>query len=226
MDSQERYENLCAVYSFLKLKFHARILIVRYAGSGSKVPDGADSLFITGWNGVFHRTKVINEGIKFASTKYVGVFDTDCVFNVSSIIEAVEFLRGGATLVYPYKSKFITISRDYIKEGVKIEHPSHAIDSVGGAFFVNKADYFKCGLENQNFISWAPEDSERYHRVKTLGYRIERADGDCYHIEHPGSENSGANKHTEHNNNEYMNITSLSKEDLEKEIATWEWAKM
>lgn len=222
MDSKERYENLCAVYSFLTLKFHVKILIVKYAGSSSKVPDGAVSLQLPYWNGVFHRTMVINEGIKFATTPYVAIYDCDCIFNVSSIVESVDLLRHGATLVYPFNGCFVDIGREYIKEGVKIEHPSYAVNSYGGACFLNREDYIKCGMDNEYLLNaWCHDDIERFKRVSKLGYKVERVDGKCYHIVHPPSADSKKSP----SNEEYNKVANMSKEDLESYIKTWEWVK-
>lgn len=219
-DSKERYENLCAVYDFLKRKFNVKILIVRYAGSNSKVPADADTLFITGWNGTFHRTHAINEGIKFAKTPYIAIYDCDCIFNISSIVESVDLLRHGATLVYPFNGCFVDISRDYIKEGVKIEHPSYAVNSYGGACFLNREDYIKCGMENEYLLNaWCHDDIERFKRVSKLGYRVERVDGKCWHISHPPSADSKKSP----SNEEYNKVANMSKEDLESYIKTWSW---
>ena len=38
---------------------------------------------------------------------------------------------------------------------------------------VGKA-YIEGGMENENFIAYAPEDVERYHRFVKLGYRVVR----------------------------------------------------
>ena len=221
MDSPERYENLCAVYNFLRFRFTTKILIVRYAGSSSKIPSSADSLHIAGWNGVFHRTKAINEGIKFVKTPYVGIYDVDCIFNPSAIASAVQALRDGATLAYPFAGKFVDIDRDYIKEGCIIEHHSYAVNSYGGACFLNRAEYIECGMENENLgDAWCHDDVERYERVNKLGYKIKRvADGVCYHIVHPRSEASKSNPSDE----EYMKVKGMSKDELLNYIKSWSW---
>lgn len=228
-DSVEREENLKCIIRFLNQHFQTTILIMEVGTVRTKFDFHNYRFDSHHFNkihdGVFHRTKVINEGIKLAKTPYIGIYDTDVVFEPGNILKAVQTLRDGATLAYPYDGPFVNIERSYIKDGVIKERASFVVNSVGGACFLNKEDYKKCGYENEHYISHCPDDVDRFHRVKTLGYRIERVKGKCYHIEHPIMANSIGNKFTEHNNNEYMNITSLSKEDLEKEISTWEWAK-
>lgn len=229
MDTLERYENLNAILNFINEKFTTNIMIVRYAGSYSKVPvdekkNRMEYLHITGWDGVFHRTHVINEGIKYANTQHVAIYDCDCIFEKSSIMEAVDILRAGAaTLVYPYGGKFVDIDRSYINEGAIIPHHSYAMNSYGGACFLNRADYFKCGLENENLPNaWCHDDVERYERVKNLGYTIKRVlDGTCYHIQHTPSEASKLKP----SDAEYQKIKNMRKSELEEYIKSWSWVK-
>lgn len=226
MDSKERYENLCAVYEFISQKFTTNIIVVRYAGSGSKTPvynkkDKVNNLHIPGWNGEFHRTKAINEGIEMARTKYISIYDTDCIFLTSSILEAVDMLREGASLVYPYGGKFVDIKRSYIKEGVIEELHSYTVNSYGGACFLNREDYISCGMENENLAgAWCHDDVERYERVNKLGYKVRRVlDGVCYHIQHPVSDASKSNP----SDTEYMKIKNMRKSELQEYIKTWPW---
>jgi len=134
-------------------------------------------------------------------------------------------LREGSTLVFPYSGNFVDIERSYIQDGIIIERESFATGSVGGACFLNRADYWKCGLENENLQSWCPDDVDRFHRVKTLGYQFDRTGGNCWHINHPPSLNSGVNKFTEQNNKEWLKVKEMNKEQLLEYIKTWGWAK-
>lgn len=75
--------------------------------------------------------------------------------------------------------------------------------------------YKKGYLENENFIAYAPEDTERHHRWKTLGYRIGRIDNHAYHLEHKRTENSWFNNPFMQKNNElWEHLKNLSKEEL------------
>jgi hypothetical protein len=94
--------------------------------------------------------------------------------------------------------------------------------SVGGAVFYKKNSFLSGGLENENFISYAPEDQERYYRFGKLGYKIQRIKGCLYHIDHY----VGVNSYTQHplykaNEKEYHRIRAI--QDLKAEIETWPW---
>lgn len=227
-DSEERLENLKCIINYLGKNFKTRIFIIE-AGVFSSYRDiryhvdRYDFQFTA--SSMFHRTAIINKGIIAAETPYVAIYDTDVIFKPEQIIEAVEKLRAGATLVYPYGGDFVDINRSYINDGEIIERESFAKESVGGACFLNREDYFKCGLENEHYYSWCPDDVDRLHRVKTLGYRVERVDGKCWHINHPASHNSGVNRFTEANNAEWLKIKAMNKEQLTEYISTWPWLK-
>ena len=81
--------------------------------------------------------------------------------------------------------------------------------------FFKKEVYIKGGLENEGFIAYAPEDLERYHRWKTLGYDIQRVDNYAYHFEHKRTPNSWFNNpHMKHNFELWDYLKTLSKEQI------------
>lgn len=81
--------------------------------------------------------------------------------------------------------------------------------------FFNRKVYINGYLENENFIAYAPEDVERYHRWKTLGYNIGRIDNFAYHLEHARTPNSWyTNPHMQRNNQLWEYLKNLSKEEL------------
>jgi hypothetical protein len=81
--------------------------------------------------------------------------------------------------------------------------------------FFNRQVYIDGYLENEGFIAYAPEDVERHHRWKTLGYNIGRVDNHAYHLEHERTQNSWYhNPHMQNNNNLWEHLKNLSKEEL------------
>ena len=79
--------------------------------------------------------------------------------------------------------------------------------------FFNRQVYIDGYLENEGFIAYAPEDVERHHRWKTLGYNIGRVDEHAYHLEHERTQNSWYhNPHMERNNKLWEELKVLSKE--------------
>ena len=79
-----------------------------------------------------------------------------------------------------------------------------------------KTEVYKNGyLENENFIAYAPEDVERHHRWKLLGYNIGRVDNHAYHIEHERTPNSWFNNPFMQKNNQLWEyLKGLSKDQV------------
>jgi hypothetical protein len=81
--------------------------------------------------------------------------------------------------------------------------------------FFNRQVYIDGYLENEGFIAYAPEDVERHHRWKVLGYNIGRVDNYAYHLEHQRTQNSWFhNPHMQKNNQLWDYLKTLSKEQL------------
>jgi hypothetical protein len=98
--------------------------------------------------------------------------------------------------------------------------------SVGGAVFVNKESFIKAGMENENMISFGPEDCERNDRFTMLGLRIERVKGYLHHINHwIGPDSSKRNPFFIHNHREIDKVRLMSKEELRKYVNSWPWCK-
>ena len=81
--------------------------------------------------------------------------------------------------------------------------------------FFNRQVYIDGYLENENFIAYAPEDVERHHRWKLLGYKVGRVNRHAYHLEHERTQNSWYNNPFMQKNNELWEyLKSLSKEEV------------
>lgn len=81
--------------------------------------------------------------------------------------------------------------------------------------FFNRQVYIDGYLENEGFIAYAPEDVERHHRWKILGYKIGRVDRHAYHLEHERTQNSWYNNPFMQKNNQLWEyLKNLSKEEL------------
>jgi len=81
--------------------------------------------------------------------------------------------------------------------------------------FFNRQSYLEGFLENEGFIAYGPEDVERHHRWKTLGYNIGRIDNYAYHLEHERTQNSWFhNPYMERNNELWQYLSTLNKEQL------------
>lgn len=206
LDSPERLENLKTVLTRFE-GTNVKIVIVEQGEKCNLLRGNRDDLlrefnnvenyFLKRTDGVFHRTYMLNFGLKKVMTPFVAIYDCDVIFEWSSVYSAMEILRTGkAEFVYPYNGHFMDTARSYIQDllndnfGVIQNAVEIDYDSVGGCFFADAKIYRTVGGENENFISWGQEDHERVLRFKTLGYQIMRTAGACYHIHHPRGPNS------------------------------------
>jgi len=228
-DTPERLENLKAVLKFINENFETMISISEVGDKSvwAELDISGCHTFEYRDDGLFHRTRVINDGIKHPGvrTPFIAIYDTDVIFDPQDVLQAVKSLRLGCEFVYPYNGDFVDIERSYIQDGVIKERESLTKDSCGGAVFVNRDAYWEAGLEDENIISWGPEDTERKARMLKLKYTMARSTGKCYHIKHPPSPNSGPNKYTQQNNAEFEKVRDMEKDELINYINTWEWAK-
>lgn len=92
--------------------------------------------------------------------------------------------------------------------------------------FFNRQVYIDGYLENEGFIAYAPEDVERHHRWKVLGYNIGRVDNYAYHLEHQRTQNSWYhNPHMQNNNQLWEYLKNLTKEQLIEYYENQEYVK-
>jgi SAM-dependent methyltransferase len=149
---------------------------------------------------------------------------------------AVECLRAGADMVYPYDGRFARMRREdwwprihgardigivgnTVFKGRTLDH-----NSVGGAVLWNKESFIDAGMENENFISFGPEDCERHDRAKILGFQIRRVRGSLFHMNHwVGPDSTPSNPYFRHNNEEIEKIRRMDQRALREYIDTWSW---
>lgn len=190
---------------------------------------------------VFHRTKMLNDMSKDATTPFVANYDCDVFFPPMQILEAVHRLRNGVDVASPFSGAFAGVPRQAwlfklqttLDVGIFGNTKFHgrgidpdAPDAVGGAVFTNRETYLKAGGENERFISYAPEDQERWDRFRILELKVERVNGFLFHMEHfRGPDSGNQHQYFKANEKEYQRIKAMTKGQLEKEILTWQWIK-
>lgn len=185
----------------------------------------------------FHRTKMLNEMAKVCQTPIIANWDADVVIAPMQILETVKKIRDGADMVYPYEWMFARIPRQEwfskLEKAVDIGivggtrfmgmRDGDAV-SFGGAVLFNKESFIKGGMENEHFISFGPEDSERRDRFTTLGFKVVRTNGPLYHINHWVGPNSSKNhEFFEANRVEYLKVAHMKKYMIEDYIKNWKW---
>lgn len=235
-DHPDREQNLCAVMDYLRKNFDYPIIIGEVQTKQFNYFTKAEYIHFDLPN--FHRTKALNELTKAAKTPYVFNYDADVIIPVGQLKTAVKWLQEGADIVYPFDGTHACVERydaqDFFtsldtkdfKLGSRYRNWHNPTKSVGGAIGYNVESFWKAGGENENFISYGPEDSERFYRYTTLGLDVRRVPGPLYHIEHHKSLDS-CNKHPlfQANENEWQRVKKMNKEQLQTEINNWPWIK-
>jgi 2-polyprenyl-3-methyl-5-hydroxy-6-metoxy-1,4-benzoquinol methylase len=188
----------------------------------------------------FHRTKMLNDMALMASTNIVANWDADIVIPPLQVYMAVQQLKNReADIVYPYDGRFARVDRKkwfhqymtYMDCGIygPEQFPGTLPDdakSVGGALLYTMEKFLQAGMENENMISYGPEDCERYDRFNLLGLRVSRIIGPLFHMDHTLTLHS-SNRHEHYNANydELNKIRNMSKEQLKAYVESWPWAK-
>jgi len=190
--------------------------------------------------GHFHRTKMLNDMCYEASTPYVVNWDIDTVLPPLQIWSAINALRNGADIVYPFDGRVYHVPRvphfqdleKSLDTGIfglntfRGKNGMEIVGSVGHAVFVNKESYINAGLENEKMISYGPEDCERYDRFKALGLDIVKIPAPMLHIEHfRGKNSTGTNPFFKRNGEILDKQRQLNPDQLRAEIDTWPWVK-
>lgn len=250
LDSTERMENLNLVLKYLLHHFNTNI-IVGEQGSGrafEKVQNMGvkyvcfDEMreFMYKCEDAFWRTRMLNYMTMISKTEMIFNWDCDVLVHHDNIYKAVYMMRYGCDFVYPYDGRFAHVPREYyasisncldvscvdnimfdgMQEGHKI--------SYGGAVGFRREAYMKIGMEDENFVSHAPEDWNRKQRILMLT-GVEkmadiRTDNPLYHLDHPMLANSKHNNEwVAVNSSEFKKCYKMNKEQLRAYVDTWPW---
>lgn len=242
IDCQERKENLDAVLYSLLRTTNASILILE-ADTERKYyhreqSNRLDYIFVHDDNPIFHRTHYLNKLLRLSKNNIVGIWDTDVILDAVQIKEAVNAVKMGITLCYPYDGRFLFLNIEqsnnvrnnvvsFLNDENKESTTSLAMGrpSAGGAFIVNKQRYLQSGGENENFFGWGPEDAERFKRMEILEEPVGRIQGPLFHLHHPRGINStfGHDERDKKNVNELINICKMNAKELKQYINSWIW---
>lgn len=230
IDSKERKDNLQAIIRYLEV-LKCRIIVLE-ADSTSQANDifhidSTEYHFIKDTQPTFHRTHYINQILQMAKTDVVAIWDTDVLVNYQHILEAVQLIKGGATLSYPYDGRFIMLS-EQLSVQMRLNPDFEYLQNLrmksflgrklcGGAYLVDRQKYIECGGENERFTGWGPEDAERLHRVAILGHKVQHIpNGELYHLYHPRGKNSDyqSKEDARQLREEFVKVCSMSSHEL------------
>lgn len=196
-------------------------------------------------NILFHKTKILNDMISEAQTQYVSAYDVDIILPLTTLQKTKELLANGADVVYPFvhgilgeRKVVFKNEKNYFEQPLELENHGFIANNLNTSFldenyfynhnalgygfsdfgmcqFFNKKSYISGFMENENFLSYAPEDKEKHFRFKILGYDVQRVNDYVYHMEHFRTHNSShLNPHMSKNNELWAYLQTLNKEQL------------
>lgn len=190
-------------------------------------------------NEPFHRTKYLNEMIFSTTTKVVSNYDSDVFFPVQTYVDVVNsIINREFDFVYPYLlgqgQKQLYYSKWYESKLAQwtpmwkfiqdwdinvfdgdSEHVKMWASAYGHSIFADTNKYKAAFGENEEFISYGPEDQERAYRFQKLGYNVNWYNGYVYHIEHMRTNDSSiGNPQFNTNCQIFEHIKTLSKDEL------------
>jgi len=241
IESKDRLRNTIITLSYLLDKFKTNI-ILKETGPISiykrdilpvldkDVTHQIEYIYECTNDSVFHRTRHLNEMLNVCNTPIVVNYDVDVLLPIESYVDSCNLIRNdNVDLVYPYTQqpgrwqKCLVINHNIINEPGFIKHfdPTDYIASAkctgfGHCQFYKTSSYISGGMENENFISYGPEDFERNMRFKKLGYDVRSITGDVYHIEHErGVNSSTANIYMSDNENLYQLLNNMDINEIQ-----------
>lgn len=180
----------------------------------------------------FHRQRVLNDMLMMTTTEVVVNYDCDILLPIESYVTAYNcILDKQSDVVYPYGDgdyqKQIFADDELVSDFLNNNFDFKILETKSKTFmskygfvqFFNRQVYIDGGMENENFVAYAPEDVERFYRFSVMGYNVSRIDSIVYHLEHKRTENSWFNNpHMQSNNDEWGKIQKMESEELKNYI--------
>lgn len=233
IDSLVRVENLLLSIQHILKYFDTNIIVLQASDYDNGIltkllNKKVKYIFYEDRDAVFYRTKYLNIMTKLSTTPYIGIYDTDVIIPKEQIFDSIQRLREGTEIAYPYDGHFLDTS-DILRElyfkkkniNLLLKNRNkmsliYGNQMKGGAIFVNKIAYINAGMENEKFYGWAPEDWERYERLKNFGYKIHCSTGCLFHLSHPRGTNSTYRSTDQviNTNTELVHTRNSSKEEI------------
>ena len=234
IESTDRLNNAKTVLGFLNYHFNVNVIIHELVKGETKLDFLGDYKnlrinHIIEQNDLttYHRTRQLNEMLNKVTTKVVVNYDIDVLLPVETYIEAEKMIiLGKSDVVYPYgnglyqKRIFTKFNRerfDNVFDFNLITEGDYDIwyAKYGHCVFLNTSKYRRCGGENEGFIAYGPEDSERYERFVKIGYKVDRVNDIVYHLEHSRTSFSDNTNHNfKKNDILYEKLSKMTKDEI------------
>ena len=225
-DHPDRKQNIELSIAYLQHNFNCNIIVGEQGGNKFEYLSETVN-YVKFDSDAFHRTAMLNTLADLANTPILFNYDADVIVPIAQLWKAVDMMRKGVDFALPFDGRFCGVPRTEISklnnydcgslQGKDIPN----MLCVSGCVGVLKKSFIEAGGENENFVSYAPEDVERKYRFEKLGYNVQRIKGRLFHIEHWRGKNSGnKHEHFKYNESELKMIHRLSPEQI-KERVRW-----
>ncbi len=234
LESDHRIKNAQIVLNFLNNIFDTNIII--YEFETNKIPELINITENITYiheknldNKPFHRTAFLNKMLKLVKTYITINYDIDVILPIESYLFARDSIKlSHFDLIFPYGlGQFQKmVSTDIKNELFSFENIYEIMDNnsiiynseYGHVQFFKTVSYIEGGMENEEFISYAPEDKERNYRFIKLGYKVGRISNSfVYHLEHErGVDSDVSNPYFQKNIDLWNKILNMSTPELIK----------
>lgn len=227
IDTDDRYRNLIILLEYFNNNITTNINIYSTSELNLKHYDNLNINIIYKKDNVFHRTKYLNELLEISNVKVTVNYDVDVLLPIETYYNAQQMIIENKTdIVYPFGDNNnqvrlydVKITDSFLNnpslKTLNYSYKDNMYSNAGFCIFFNTDVYKKGGGENENFISYGPEDKERLYRFKTLGYKITRFNNDVYHMEHiRTSDSNDSNIYFLRNVEIYDKIIKMDKNQL------------
>lgn len=234
IESKDRYNNAKTVLGYINKHFKTNVIIHELIKDFTKLDflDGLSNLSIRHLkeiitDDVYHRTRQLNEMLKIVKTPVVCNYDIDVLLPIESYIISQYLLNNSIfDVVYPYgfgkyqyqvdknfdRKKF---NKNFNISLIEDEFLYNERSEYGHCMFFRTEKYKSIGGENEEFISYGPEDIERYERCLRFNLKLHRIKSFVYHLEHSRTKFSNTGHNNYQNNAKlYESILEMNKEDF------------
>jgi len=222
MDSVGRYRNLEIVIDYIKSNIDCDILVSEY-DIKSKIDCyklGVNHFFTKSFTNVFNKSICVNKACNYLKDEpFLCICDADILFNVKSINESIESIKGEFDFSLPYNKEVYSISADTFINSKKVfnllpKNKLYSSSSIGGIILFKNSSFIKSGGYNEKFKGWGGEDYEFWIRINKLEFKIHRSDGCLYHINHFRFHPSRNMKQVEFNSTELDKIKEMTNSEI------------
>ncbi len=251
IESSDRLRNVITTTAFLLENFNTNIIIKEVDNESVFKRDAlpilkdildvdinVNHIFEKSNDPSFHRQRVLNEMIFESNTDIVVNYDCDVLLPIDSYHEAYSsVLHNTHDVIYPYGKGMYQyqvkatdeIASQFLQTydfNILEKHSNQYTSDFGWVQFFNRQVYIDGGMENENFIAYAPEDKERFYRFTTLGYNVGRVNNYVYHLEHSRGYNSWLNNpHMQTNNALWEKIQTMNSDQLKEYYSNQDYLK-